>query len=109
MDASAITEQVLNGASGVGTVLLLVLAWRSGLLTALLKGANGTDDRLGAIEEGLRTLADNHATHIEEGVKELKETQKDMRETQLKQCQKLEGIDESLKDIVRNGVRIKKV
>ena len=106
MEAGVIFDTITNGVSGVGTLLLLILAWKSGLLGALLSKGEG-NGKIEVLQDQIQSLTDNHAVHIEEGIKDIKDGLKDFRETQLKQCTYLTSMDESLKEITRNGVRIK--
>lgn len=97
-------EKLLELLTGnIGTVILLLILWKSGLLKFLVerKNGNGEARRNEDLGAKLTLITDNHLTHLQDGMK-------DLSKLQAEQCDKLDRILYSLESIDKYGVKIRK-
>ena len=66
-------ETIISLASNVGTLLLLLIAYKAGLLKFLLNGKNG------GVENQIKEMQDNHLHSLQEGIDEIKSCNKDIK------------------------------
>ena len=66
------------------------------------------DPRLEALQSTMDSLKLHFNDDTTRILTDIQIEQREFRETQVKQCTKLDEISDSLRDIVRNGVRIRK-
>lgn len=116
MEAFDLITKIGGGLSGVVTVILLILAYRSGLL-AFLTGKDKTNSaelsptfvailtewgkRFDTLDSGLATIAGNHLEHVQAGLNEMMLLQKEMLKLQQESIQ-------VLKEMQKYGIKCSK-
>lgn len=121
-------QQIMQTLGGLGTlivaVIVVVAIYRKPEILRIFFPKKGLEE---AVEEKtskdwfndivgmMTTLESNHLAHLQESQNRIEDGQKDLRETQLQQCKKLDllvdkltSIDSALDDLRVNGIRIKK-
>ena len=88
------------------SLAIIFFLWKAGIIK--FSGENTkSETREEKIQETLEYLKLHFNDELTKVLTEIRVDQRESRETQLQQCGKLEEIRDSLREIVRNGVRIK--